>query len=86
MLASVILLSTPISAMNYYQVLQNQCIRLGQVIEDIDNIPLINKLINLLSIRIVATSCKECPGQTMIVLAGILSYILFHNESVCSVL
>lgn len=55
---------------------------IGDAIESIDNVPLIDKLTNLLPFAMVAACFKQCPGQTMVVLTGLLCYVLSQNESV----
>jgi len=77
---------THISAMNYCQMLKDNIVRMGDMIENVQNVPLIEKLTNILPFRIIASSLKECPGQSMLVLTAIIYYILSHNESVRSLL
>lgn len=71
-------------------VLRNRIIDLGvgfgEAIEKVDNIPLIDKLTNLLPFAMVAACFKECPGQTMMVLTGLLFYVVSRNDSVRSTL
>ena len=58
------------------------CMRsIGQSLDTI-NLPVIGKLTNILPFGIVATSFKEYPGQTMLLVAGLLAYILSQNQSV----
>ena len=58
----------------------------GQSIERVDNIPLIDKLTNLLPFAMVAACLKECPGQTLMVLTGLLVYTLLANDKFRSTL
>lgn len=62
-----------------YHALRHGIIGFGECIEKSD-FPLIGKLTNLLPFGILRVSCKDYPGQTMMVCAGLLSYILFNNE------
>jgi len=75
-----------LNAVNPYQSLRNQVVGFGETLEKIDNIPLIGKLTSLLPMAMIAAGLQKCPGQTMIVLAGLLAYVLAHNESVRSAL
>ena len=65
--------------LNAMNPLRNCCIGFGQFIENV-NVPLIGKLTNIMPFGLVATCFKDCPGQTMIVLAGLLAYVLSRNE------
>ncbi len=65
--------------------LRNHLIGFGESIENVNNVPLIDKLTNLLPFAMVAACFKKCPGQTMVVLTGLLFYVLSQNESVRSV-
>lgn len=76
-------LGNNLSAMD---LLRNRIIDLGKAIEKVDNVPLIDKLTNLLPFAMVAACFKECPGQTLMVLAGLLFYVVSKNESVRPVL
>ncbi len=80
MMMAVMFLSVPVSAMSYYQSFSNSVSGLGSAIEAVDNIPLIKKLTNLLPFTIVAASLKQCPMQTMMVLAGVATYLLSQQE------
>ena len=59
-------------------------IGLGHYIEKIDNVPVIDKLTNLLPVAIAVTALKEYPGQTMMALTGLFAYVLSRNESICA--
>lgn len=80
MTMAVMFLSVPVSAMSYYQSFCKSVSGLGSAIESVDNIPLVQKLTNLLPFTVVAASLKQCPVQTMIVLAGIATYVLSQQE------
>jgi hypothetical protein len=80
MTMAVIFLSVPVSAMSCYQSFSNSVSGLGSAIEAVDNVPLIKKLINLLPFTIIAASLKQCPMQTMMVLAGVATYLLSQQE------
>jgi hypothetical protein len=75
-------LSNNLSAMD---TLRTHLVGFGESIENVNNIPLIDKLTNLLPFAMVAACFKECPGQTMMVLTGLLFYVISKNESVRSV-
>lgn len=82
---TILLCSSSVSAMDYYyQTVRNGIVGLGQAIERVDGLPIINKLTNILPFAVVATSLKECPMQTVAVLAGVLLYVLSHNEAIRS--
>ena len=61
--------------------LQNFSSRVGQSMDNI-TLPLLGKLTDIMPFGLVATSFKEYPKQTMIVLAGLLAYALSYNQSV----
>jgi hypothetical protein len=86
MLLTVLCVTTNLSAAGYYQLLEKRVIDFGNIIEKTENVPLIDKLTNLLPFAMVAACFKECPGQTMIVLTGLFIYVLSQNESVRSTL
>lgn len=75
-----------LNAINPYQSLRNHVVGFGEKLEQIDNVPLIGKLTSLLPVAMIAAGFRKCPGQTMIVLAGLLAYVLAQNESVRSAL
>jgi len=75
-----------LNAINPYQSLRDRVVGLGQALEKINNIPLVGKPTNLLPIALVAASLQKCPGQTMMMLAGLLVYVLANNESVRAML
>lgn len=74
--------SNDLSAMD---ALRTHLVGFGESIENVNNVPLIDKLTNLLPFAMVAACFKECPGQTMMVLTGLLFYVVSKNESVRSV-
>ncbi len=78
----IFLCGTDLRGMN---VLRDCCVDFGKFIENND-VPVIGKLTNLLPAALVATSFKDYPGQTMILLTGLLAYILSRNESVREIL
>lgn len=78
----VVLFTIDVSAMDYYNSLCSRISSLGQSIEHIDTVPVIGKLTNLLPFAVLATSFKECPMQTMAVLAVLGAYILSYNDAV----
>ena len=80
----VLFCSIDISAVDYYQSFRNGLVGIGDFIEKTDNVPVVNRLTNLLPFAVLATSFKECPIQTMMVLAGLLAYVASHNELIRS--
>jgi len=70
-----------ISHLNAMDVLRNIPSRIGQSIENV-TIPLVGTLTNIMPIGIIATSFKEYPGQTMMLLTGLVIYALSRNESI----
>ena len=88
LLVSLIGLSfgTNLNAKNPYQSLQNRVIGFGDALEAIDNVPVLGKLTSLLPVAMFAACLKECPGQTMLVTAGLLTYVILKNDSVRSAL
>ena len=72
-----------ISAINIFNSMCSEVVSLGQSI-DSTTIPVIGKLTNLLPFAMISGGFQQCPGQTIIVCAGLLSYILSHNASVCA--
>ncbi len=73
-----------ISAMNVYNAMSNGVVNCGALIEKVD-LPLVGKLTNVLPFGMIATSCKDYPGQTMVLCAGLLCYILSNNETISAV-
>ena len=71
-----------LSAMNVYNVMSNAIVNFGTLIETPDNLPLIGKLTNILPFGLLATSCKQYPGQTMMICAGLLAYILSCKNNI----
>lgn len=71
-----------VSATNYYQSLSSRISGLGQSIENVNNIPVIGKLTNILPMAILAASLRECPMQTMMVLAALGGYLMSQNPMV----
>jgi hypothetical protein len=88
-LASAVFVSINVNAVSYYEMMQQQVNNFGGKIsagiERIDNVPIVDKLTNLLPFAMVAACFKECPGQTMIVLTGLLIYVFFQNEKFRSI-
>lgn len=78
----VVLSHSTVSATNYYQSLCSRISGLGNSIENVNNIPVIGKLTNLLPMAILAASLKECPMQTMMVLAALGGYLMSQNPMV----
>jgi hypothetical protein len=72
------LCSVDVSAKSYYQSVEQGLVGVGKNIEAI-NFPIIGKL---LPCAIIGASLRECPFQTLAVLAGLLGYVLAHNEMV----
>lgn len=68
-----------ISAMSFYNLLEQRLVDCGQLIEATDNLPVIDKLTNVLPCAVVAACLKKCPGQTMVALAGLCMYIVYQN-------
>ena len=79
-----IFFSVDVNATGCYQSMQKHVVKLGEAIETTDNVPLIGKLTNVLPFAITATCLRRCPGQTMVGCAGLLLYILAHNDTVRS--
>src|SRR5260221_2026509 len=77
-------MNSNLGAMDIYNAMSNTIVGCGELVEKAD-FPLIGKLTNMLPFGMVATSCKEYPGQTMILCAGLLYYILSNNEKVTAV-
>jgi len=82
MIVSVVMFPMYLSAVNEYESLCKTISSFGSSIEKVDNIPGVGKLTNLLPFAVLATSLKECPMQTMIVLAAISMYVIAQNETV----
>jgi hypothetical protein len=78
----VVLFNSNISAANYYQSLCSAISGLGKSIENVNNVPVIGKLTNVLPMAVLAASLKECPMQTMMVLAALGGYIMSQNPVV----
>jgi hypothetical protein len=78
----VALSNSAISATSYYQSLCSRISGLGQSIENVNNIPVIGKLTNILPMAMLAASLKECPMQTMMVLAALGGYLMSQNPVV----
>lgn len=78
----VILSNASMCASQYYQSLSSAVSSVGQSIEDVNNVPLIGKLTNLLPVAVLAASLKECPMQTMAVLAVLSGYLVAQNSAV----
>ncbi len=79
-----LLIGVPALATDFLEALREQVVRLGNMIENADNVPLVKKLTNVLPFAVAKTCLQECPGQTMVVFGGILVYLLSKNESVRS--
>lgn len=77
-LVGAVCFSGNLNAVNPYQSLRSCVVGLGETVDSI-NIPLIGKILPL---AMAAACLKECPGQSMIVLGGLLTYVLLQNESV----
>jgi len=80
----VLLCSVNLSAGDLYQAFSKQLVGIGDLIERTENVPVVNKLTNLLPFAVLAASLKECPIQTFMVVTGLLAYIASHNESIRS--
>ncbi|HLC07444.1 MAG TPA: hypothetical protein VJJ26_04625 [Candidatus Babeliales bacterium] len=81
----ILVCNTSLLAMDhYYQALRNGLVRFGEAIENVEGLPVINKLTNILPFAVVAASFKECPIQTVAVLTCVLLYILSHHEGIRS--
>ena len=81
-LVSILFITADMSAIS----MQQYVINCGHAIEDVDNVPVIGRLTNILPFAVAAACLKKCPGQTVMVLAGLLGYALCQNESVRSML
>ena len=81
MVALMMSLSTAhVSSADYYQSLCTSLSQIGQGIENVNNVPVIGKLTNLLPFAVLASSLKECPMQTMVVLTALTAYVLSYNN------
>lgn len=74
----IFLCGNDLSGMN---IVRDYCINFGQFIEN-SNVPVLGKLTNILPVGLVATSFKDYPGQTIMLLTGLLAYIISSNESI----
>lgn len=72
-----------LTAINMFNSMCNGVVSLGQSIDN-TTVPVIGNLTNVLPFAMISAGLQKCPGQTIIVCAGLLSYILSHNESVCA--
>lgn len=75
-----------VNAQNYYNVMETQARFVGEYIEKVNKIPLIDKLTNVLPFAVLATCLKECPGQTMLLGASLLCYFLLYSQKIRSTL
>ncbi len=82
MIVSVVIFPVCLSGAHEYEYLCKTISSLGSSIEQVDNIPGIGKLTNLLPFAVLANSLKECPMQTIAVLAAISMYMIAQNETV----
>jgi len=73
-----------LNAFNPYQSLCNRIVNLGEKIDSVDSVPLIGKLTNLLPLAALAAVMQKCPGQAMMILAGLTAYSLMYNEFLCA--
>ena len=71
-----------VNANGLYNSVQKQARLMGESIEKINNIPIIDKLTNFLPFALVATCLKEYPGQTAVIFIGFMGYLLLRSESV----
>jgi hypothetical protein len=69
-------------AMSVYNAMSNAIVNFGTLLETPDDFPLIGKLTNILPFGMLATACKQYPGQTMMVCAGLLVYILSQKNNI----
>ena len=69
---------TNIHAMSF---LQKPFVYMGQALENI-NLPIVGKLNNILPCAMISSGLQQCPGQSMLVLAGLLVYVLSQNGKV----
>lgn len=72
--------NTIVSSIGIYDSLQRNIILMGRKIETIDNIPVIDKLTNLLPFAAISRSFQQCPGQSLLLIAGLIVYFLSNNE------
>jgi|SRR5579863_3087430 hypothetical protein len=75
-------MNSNLRAMDVYNAMSNAIVNFGTLLETPDNLPVIGKLTNLLPFGMLATACKQYPGQTMIVCAGLLYYVLSCKDSI----
>lgn len=75
-----------VSSADYYQSLCNGLMSMGRAIEGVDNVPVVGKLTNLLPFSVLASSLKECPMQTVVVLTIVGAYIFSYNNPLSPVL
>ena len=78
----VCMLNTKICAMDYYQSLSSRLSDLGKSIENMDGLPMIGKLTNLLPFAALAAGLQECPMQTIAVLTALGIYLLSYNGTI----
>lgn len=82
LLTAFLLGSAHVSATSYYNQASDSLRNVGISIESVDNLPAIGKLTNLLPFALIASGFKECPMQTMVVVAGFLAYMIFNHDAI----
>lgn len=85
MLLTVLFVAVDSNAGDFYSTMQTRLRVLGEKVEKTE-VPFIDNLANLLPFGMVAACLKEAPGQTMMVLTGLLVYILCANDKFRSAL
>lgn len=75
-----------ISATGMYDSLQDHIVLMGRKMETIDNLPVIDKLTNFLPFAAISKSFQQCPGQSLMVIAGVIVYFLSYGEYIRSFL
>ena len=78
----IVVLSHASVSAGCYQALTSRISGLGKAIENVNNVPIIGKLTNLLPMAALAASLKECPIQTMVVLMVLGGYFLSQNPMI----
>ena len=79
---TILMLNTDVFSMDYYQSLCSRLSDLGVSIENVDGIPMVGKLTNLIPFAALAAGLQKCPMQTIAVLSALGIYVLSYNDFV----
>jgi hypothetical protein len=82
LLTAFLLINAHVSEASYYNQASDSLRDVGRAIEGVDNLPVVGKLTNLLPFALIASGFKECPMQTMVVVAGFLAYMIFNHDAI----